>query len=73
MKFEIGDIVITKKVHPCGNNSWTVVRTGADIKIKCNKCERTVMFSLANFDKILKKSGDKNGWTSSSKIKWEKN
>lgn len=69
MKFEIGDVVTTKKVHPCKNDKWTVVRTGADIKIKCNKCERIIMFPLANFDKILKNNGDKNGWTNSPKIK----
>ena len=61
MKYEIGDIVITKKVHPCGNNRWTIVRTGADIKIKCINCERIIMFPLADFEKILKNSGDKNG------------
>ncbi len=61
MTVNIGDIVTTKKVHPCGSNKWAVVRTGADIKIKCVKCERIVMFPLANFDKIIKKSGDKNG------------
>lgn len=32
----IGDTVITKKPHPCGQNSWTVIRTGADVKLKCN-------------------------------------
>ncbi len=65
MKYLIGDKVTTKKVHPCGNSIWTIVRTGADIKIKCDKCSRTIMFPLSNFDKIIKNSGDntvKNGW-----------
>ena len=34
----IGDVIKTRKPHPCGSDEWTVIRTGADIKIKCNKC-----------------------------------
>ena len=60
MIFNIGDVVTTKKVHPCGNNTWTVVRTGADIKLKCNKCDRTIMIPLVKMDKIVKKIGEKN-------------
>ncbi len=56
MKVNVGDIVITKKVHPCGSNSWTVVRIGADVKLKCSKCERIIMFSLDKLDRILKKN-----------------
>ena len=62
MKYNVGDTIISKKVHPCGGHLWTIVRCGADVKIKCNKCERTVMFSLADFDsKIVKKNGANNG------------
>ena len=62
MKYNVGDTIITKKSHPCGCNTWTIVRVGADIKIKCNNCERTVMFPLADFErKISKKNGVNNG------------
>ena len=27
-----------KKSHPCGSLVWTVIRTGADIKIRCSGC-----------------------------------
>ena len=53
--YKIGSIVIMKKQHPCGENLWTVIRTGADIKIKCNKCGRAIMLSRIDFDKKLKK------------------
>ncbi len=52
---EIGEKVITKKPHPCGNNIWTIVRVGADIKIKCDKCGRIVMIPTSEFEKKLKK------------------
>ncbi len=55
MTVNLGDKVITKKNHPCGSNEWTVVRTGADIKIKCIKCERVVMIPLSIFSTKIKK------------------
>ena len=55
MKFEIGDVVTTKKMHPCGNNSWTIVRTGVDIKIKCINCSRSIMMPRVEFNKKVKK------------------
>ena len=45
----IGDIIKTRKPHPCGSDEWTVIRTGADIKIKCNKCARIVMLDRDSF------------------------
>ena len=50
----VNDKVTTKKNHPCGFNVWTVVRTGADVKIKCDNCGRTVMLSLDAFNKSVK-------------------
>ena len=50
----VNDIVTTKKNHPCGSNVWVVVRTGADYKIKCEKCGRTVMLSVDAFNKSVK-------------------
>ena len=29
----LGDVITTRKAHPCGSSEWTVIRTGADIKI----------------------------------------
>ena len=37
-EIRLGDVVMTRKQHPCGSSEWTVIRTGADIKIKCNGC-----------------------------------
>ncbi|MEG2084249.1 MAG: DUF951 domain-containing protein [Clostridia bacterium] len=55
MEYNLNDTIITKKVHPCGGNEWTIVRVGADIKLKCKKCGHTVMIDYANFGKIVKK------------------
>lgn len=54
-KFYVGDVVETKKQHPCGDNKWEVIRVGADFKIKCLKCERIVMLPRPKFEKSVKK------------------
>ena len=57
MDFVVGDKIVSKKVHPCGGNVWTVVRTGADYKIRCDKCGRVVMLSYSDFLKTVKSKG----------------
>ena len=54
MIYSIGDKVITKKKHPCGSDVWTVVRTGADFKIKCDGCGRVDLLSSEAFRKAVK-------------------
>ena len=50
-QFDLGDIVQMKKPHPCGSDRWKIIRTGADVKIKCLGCGRIVMLSRADFVK----------------------
>lgn len=54
-EYTLGSIVIMKKGHPCGGNEWEVTRLGADIKIKCVKCGRSVMLERLEFNKKIKK------------------
>lgn len=51
---KLGDIVLTKKPHPCGGNRWEVVRTGADYKIKCLTCGRIVMLDTEEFSRRVR-------------------
>ena len=51
----LGDVVLTRKQHPCGSSEWTVIRTGADIKIRCSGCGRIVMMDRETFLKRRKK------------------
>jgi len=51
----LGDLVQMRKTHPCGSDKWTVIRVGADIKIRCSGCERIVMMDRADFMKRMKK------------------
>jgi hypothetical protein len=54
-ELQLGDIVQMKKPHPCGGNEWEITRVGADFKIKCLKCGRTVMLPRWEFEKKAKK------------------
>ena len=53
--FDLGDIVEMKKTHPCGSNTFEVIRLGADIKIKCTGCGRIIMLPRVKFQKDAKK------------------
>lgn len=43
MDIRLGDILVMKKAHPCGGNTWRVLRTGADFRLKCETCGHEVM------------------------------
>ena len=53
--FSLGDRVILKKPHACGENLWEIVRVGADVKLKCTACNRVVMLDRLEFMKRAKK------------------
>lgn len=54
-RFQLGDVAIMKKPHACGENRWTIIRTGADVKIRCQNCGRIVMMDRADFVRSCKR------------------
>lgn len=54
-EYGLNDLVEMKKQHPCGTNSWKIIRMGADIRIKCEGCGHSVMIPRNEFTKKLKK------------------
>lgn len=56
MELSIGDKIETKKTHPCGDKSviFTVLRVGADIKLKCDNCGRELMLPRIKAEKMIK-------------------
>jgi len=54
-EYTLGDRVQMKKPHPCGSSIWTIIRTGADIKLSCEGCGRVVMLDRLTFLKRMKK------------------
>jgi len=54
IEINLGDIVRLRKAHPCGSHEWEVVRAGADIGIKCLKCQRRVLLERGVFERRVK-------------------
>ena len=55
LNYELGTKVVMKKQHPRGANEWEITRLGADIKIKCLNCGRTILIPRIEFNKKVKK------------------
>ena len=55
MKLFVGDIVELKKPHPCGGYAWEILRTGIDFRIKCQKCDHSLMLSRIKLEKGIKR------------------
>ena len=55
MDVQVGDVIQTKKPHPCGASSFHVLRVGADFRIRCTGCGREIMLPRAKIEKNIKK------------------
>jgi hypothetical protein len=55
LAIRLGDAVEMRKPHACGANTWTVVRTGADIRVSCDQCGRAVLMPRARFVKAVRR------------------
>ncbi|NTV64015.1 MAG: DUF951 domain-containing protein [Oscillochloris sp.] len=51
----LGDVVQMRKGHPCGGDTWRVVRIGAEIGIRCLTCERRVLLPRSEFERRIKR------------------
>lgn len=52
--FEIGDVVVLRKAHPCGAREWRVARVGADIGIVCAGCARRVTLARSALERRMR-------------------
>ncbi|NLY09645.1 MAG: DUF951 domain-containing protein [Tissierellia bacterium] len=63
--YRVEDVVTLKKGHPCGENRWKILRTGADIKLQCLGCDRQIWLTRMEFDKRIRKILNDDGkWVS---------
>ena len=51
----LDDVVVLRKVHPCGGDTWRVVRLGADIGVRCAKCNRRVLIGRSELERDIKR------------------
>lgn len=55
MDVRVGDTLVMKKNHPCGENQFEVLRSGMDFRLRCKKCDRVVLVSRSKAEKNIKK------------------
>ncbi|HAB00219.1 MAG TPA: DUF951 domain-containing protein [Ruminococcaceae bacterium] len=54
MDVQVGDVLVMKKPHPCGNSRFLVLRSGMDFKLRCEKCGREFMVPRHKAEKSVK-------------------
>ena len=54
VKYKVNYVVRMKKKHPCGSDTWTILRVGMDFGLKCNGCGHFVMMPRVKFEKMAK-------------------
>jgi hypothetical protein len=54
VKLVLGDVVRTRKAHPCGGDQWEIVRLGADIGLRCLRCDRKVLMPRSKLERRIR-------------------
>lgn len=54
MEINVNDILTMKKPHPCGEKRWLVLRTGADLRLRCCGCGHEVMAPRGKIEKNIR-------------------
>ena len=55
LDLRLGDVVQMRKAHPCGGDTWRVVRLGAEIGMRCTTCQRKVLLPRSTFERRVKR------------------
>lgn len=53
MEIKIGDIINTKKKHPCGSHQFEILRVGMDFRMRCVICDKQIWISRTNLEKRI--------------------
>ena len=54
MLLSIGNVIETKKKHPCGGNAFIILRLGSDLKIRCRTCQKELTVSRIKIEKMIR-------------------
>ena len=54
MDIRPNDILTMKKNHPCGDNKFYVIRSGADFRLRCVGCAREFMVPRSKIESKVK-------------------
>lgn len=54
VKLYVGDVIRTRKAHPCGGDVWIIERLGADVGIRCRTCGRFVLMERIKLERRIR-------------------
>ncbi len=54
IRFNVGDILVMKKKHPCSSYEFRVMRIGTDVRIVCVGCGRDITLGRETLEKSIK-------------------
>jgi hypothetical protein len=54
VKLYVGDVIRTRKAHPCGGDVWVIERLGADVGIRCRTCGRFVLMERIKLERRIR-------------------
>ena len=62
IQFSVGDRLLMKKKHPCGADTFKVMRCGSDVRLTCIGCGRDLTLEREKVEKSIKRviQADKN-------------
>ena len=49
-----GDRIQLKKQHPCGGNTFLILRVGSEVRIKCETCSRDMTLDRVKLEKAIR-------------------
>ncbi|MBQ2876644.1 MAG: DUF951 domain-containing protein [Clostridia bacterium] len=55
LKFNVGDVLLMKKKHPCSSDLFKVARLGSDVRIICQGCGRDLTLQRDSLEKMIKR------------------
>ena len=55
IRFDVGDVLLMKKKHPCSSDTFKVMRGGTDVRVVCTGCGRDMTIQREALEKMIKK------------------
>jgi len=55
IRLQLGDVLRLRRDHPCGNFDFEVVRLGADIGLRCVRCNRRILLARSLLERRLER------------------
>jgi hypothetical protein len=55
--WQVGQVVILKKSHPCGGWRWTIYTLGMDVGLQCQQCGQRIKLARRKFERAVDREG----------------